>query len=113
MLENEKGITWIEAISASTVIFTIVLTFIPLHQLIQSERQQLYEKRQLSHQLFNRLIELSSNRDEIHLLPLTEDVAMGKFTFSEKDGMIQGCMQWDNEKKNEQEWCLYSKLYEK
>lgn len=109
MLKNERGTTWIESISAATIICTIIMTFIPIYQLISIERTILQEKRQHTAILFNHLLSFTFESISNTTVTIDMDENNGYYTIIVKNDVIEGCAQWENAKGKKMETCLYSK----
>jgi len=109
MLGNEKGITFIESLAAATVIFTVIMTMIPLYNWISMERHDLQNKRIYAHQLYNQLITIINEQERESKLPYERKVEAARFSFSMSDNLTKGCVQWENSKNKQEEICLYAK----
>lgn len=109
MLINEKGVTWIEALFAATIIFTVLLTMLPLYQKVMVERTVLFEKRQHLQMLQNHLLEFTYEKTDMTYLSINMEADKGAYTFDVNHHLIKGCARWENAKEEMDEICLYSK----
>lgn len=109
MLMNEKGVTWIEALYTASIIFTVILTMLPLYQIVMVERAVLLEKRQHLQMLQNHLMEFTYEKMNITYLSIDMESDNGVYTFDVNHNLIKGCVTWENAKEQMDESCLYSK----
>lgn len=109
MLKNEKGMTLLESLATATVIFTIVMTMIPLYRWIDVERHDLQDKRMYANQLYNDIMLQISEQNNSMDIPNNKKVEGATFLYAMRDNMLEGCVQWENSKQKREEICLYAK----
>lgn len=108
ILSNIKGFYLLEVLVASSIIFMLIATTIPIATLLERERIVLSERRIFSARLHDELqpflwhdIELPIRySDVIHVVDVT-------FNFTREGEYIKGCVHWENARKKSETICLY------
>ncbi len=108
ILSNSRGFTLLEVLVASSIVFTLLTTIIPIASLLEQERVVERERLTFSARLHDELQSFLWNdlqlplsySDVIHLIDVT-------FNFTHEGEYIKGCVNWENARKKSETICLY------
>lgn len=108
MLSNNRGFTLLEVLVASIIVFTLIVTIVPISSLLEQERAVLSERRTFSARLHDDLQPFLWNErqvpisytDIINLIEVT-------FHFTHEGEYIKGCVNWENARNKKETICLY------
>ncbi len=108
-MQNSKGFSLIEVLVAASIVFTLVLTTIPITSLLMQEREVLSERRLISSRLHDELQQFLWQGDVSPPASFTRTVnkASASFHFSAEGKFIRGCAEWKNARKQKDKICLY------
>ncbi|WP_029271023.1 prepilin-type N-terminal cleavage/methylation domain-containing protein [Virgibacillus alimentarius] len=111
-MNNNKGFTLIEVLVASSIIFTIVSTTVPITSLLLKEREILSDRRIITSRLHDELQpflwEKKKTLPSTFIKTISETPV--KFHFSYKEKLIKGCAEWENVKERNEKICIYGLL---
>ncbi|HEX6594440.1 MAG TPA: prepilin-type N-terminal cleavage/methylation domain-containing protein [Bacillota bacterium] len=110
MLSN-KGFTLIEVLIASTVVFVIITTIVPIVMLIEYERNVLRTRLTYTHLLHDELQPYLWETDQKLPHTYTKKIQLNEVTFhfSKNNHLVKGCVQWQNVKQTNEKMCLYGR----
>jgi type II secretory pathway pseudopilin PulG len=108
MLKNSNGFTITEALVSFSIIMVLCITLLPLSSFVSQERNVLSQKRIVIYQLHDELqTALWDGINENIIQRNVGSVSVTiKFSASE-GGVIKGCATWVNNRKRQEEVCLY------
>ncbi|WP_404453418.1 type II secretion system protein [Oceanobacillus kapialis] len=108
-MRNNKGFTLVEVLTAITILTTVVITIMPLFQLLATESKILKERRDVNQQIFENLQPFLWAKD--HPLPYhyqeTVQTLNISYRFTREDELIKGCADWRNFRNETETICLY------
>lgn len=109
MLSNRNGFTLVEALTGMSIISFIIIITLPLHHILQLEREVLHERRIFNYYLHDELIkEINRQGSEIRNSFSTEINNKNiNISFENESLYLKGCVNWTNAKKSEETYCLY------
>lgn len=103
----------LEALVAMTIIFSLVLTIIPIHSTLQLERTLNKEKRDITYRLHDELLAALASD---HSLQASQQINVNhtevRIAFIKDDEVIKACASWEDVKGHQQKVCLYGYPYE-
>jgi len=109
ILSKSNGFTLVEVLVAASIILMMVTTLLPISLLLYQERLVLSDQRTIHSQL----------HDELQPFLWTEQLGLPvtyyknvhsiqlQFIFEREGDFIKGCVQWENARKANDEFCLY------
>lgn len=111
MLKNNKGMTLIEVLIASSIIIMLISTIIPISTLLLKERNVLNERQIFIAYLHDELQTVLFEEEGVLPQKSQKEVKqrMVTLSFVRDDQLIKGCIQWENVKKIKEKHCLYGK----
>ncbi len=96
---------------AVTILLSVVITLIPLIQLLKDEGEVLADRRYMDEQLFDKLQSFLwwPGKSLPHFLyeDSHENTVKASYHFKQEDGLIKGCVVWTNVREEAEEICLY------
>lgn len=105
---NNDGFSLIEVLIATSIIFMLLTTIIPLASLLEQERTVLGQRRTLSAMLHDELQPFLWGKSQI---PATYSEMNGlleiRFKFVYEGEYVKGCVNWENARKKNETICLY------
>ncbi|MGM8365123.1 prepilin-type N-terminal cleavage/methylation domain-containing protein [Virgibacillus sp. W0181] len=109
-MKSSKGFTLTETLVATSIIFIMIGTILPIATLLHSEQDILADRRSIASHLHDEL--QSVIHDKHSPLPdmYTEKINNKNIRFQFKqneENFIKGCATWQNGKQIEEEICLY------
>lgn len=109
---NNKGFTLSEVLIASSILFIIIVTIIPINSLISSERHLLKERYENTSLLYEELQTYVQGHNKEKQLPHVYKRTINKkiieFKFEEQSNkIIKGCVEWINVRETLEKTCLY------
>lgn len=106
---NNKGFSLIETLVASSVIFILIATIVPITSLLNNEREILIERRLAASKLHDEFQPIIWNNHGN--LPLSYKSTINSmsvlFSFTFENDLIKGCVKWKNAKDQPDSICLY------
>lgn len=110
MLRNNKGFTLIEVLVASSILFLVMMTVVPINSLLTNERIISKDRYEYADQLQAELQPFIWERNK--RLPATYERTINNQSVSfqitrETDVLIKGCVRWINAREKQEEVCLY------
>ncbi|HLS60613.1 MAG TPA: type II secretion system protein [Virgibacillus sp.] len=108
-MSKNNGFTLVEVLVASSIILMMVTTLLPISLLLYQERLVLSDQRTIHSQL----------HDELQAFLWTDQLALPvtyfkdvhsihlHFRFERKGDLIKGCVQWENARRANEEFCIY------
>ncbi|WP_182858763.1 type II secretion system protein [Oceanobacillus picturae] len=110
-MRDNKGFTLIEVLITVSILLGVVITVIPLLQLLILEGETLTDRRYMNQELFDELQPFlwSSGRP----LPQSQHTTFQSngmkavYHFTQERELIKGCVEWTNVKEKRETICLY------
>ena len=107
-VNNHKGFTLLEVLVATTIIFMLITTLIPLTTLLTKERKLASENLILANMLHDELQPfLWNNKSAPKQFQKKVNSKKVIFSFTREDDFIKGCVKWTNVKNKGDSICLY------
>ena len=111
ILRDNKGFTLIEVLITVSILLGVVITVIPLLQLLILEGETLTDRRYMNQELFDELQPFlwSPGRP----LPQSQHTTFQSngmkavYHFTQERELIKGCVEWTNVKEKRETICLY------
>lgn len=107
-MRNNDGFTLLESIVAMTIIFSLMLTILPIHSTLQLERALNKEKRDITYHLHDELLYALEATNQLKSNYIIETVFTNlQIEFTETKNTLKACATWIDLKERDQEVCLY------
>jgi len=108
ILKKYNGFSFVEVFLASSIIFFLATTLIPIYTQLQVEREVLKDRRTITKYLHD---DLQNNIQQKQTYPkeyvqTINDVAVNVYLFEEGNNIVV-CGEWNNEKAIDERKCLY------
>lgn len=106
---NNKGFSLIEALVASSLVFILIATIVPISSLLNNERKILVERRLAASKLHDEFQPILWESHDSLPLPYNSTInSMSvSFSFTFENELIKGCVKWKNAKDQQDRICLY------
>lgn len=109
-MKNNKGFTLIEVLIASSILFIIIMTVVPIKSLLTSERRLLSDRYDYTARLHEELQFYLWEEDK--QLPISYEQKLKQktilFQFTKVSSeLIKGCVEWKNVRDKNEKTCLY------
>jgi len=109
MYWNNRGYMLLNSLFSFSLFLILTLSLLPMINTVYKEQRILEERRYWLHTLHDEL----KRKDELTSLPTTIKLGQNKrvasVTFRYKSSLIEGCIEWKNERGTEEDECLYKK----
>jgi prepilin-type N-terminal cleavage/methylation domain-containing protein len=111
ILRNNNGFTLIEVLITVSILLGVVITVIPLLQLLRLEGETLKDRRYMNQELFDELQSFlwSPGRPlpQSHHTTFQGNGMIAVYHFTLERDLIKGCVEWTNVKEKRETICLY------
>ncbi|MDC3415510.1 hypothetical protein [Aquibacillus salsiterrae] len=105
-----KGFLLTEVLVCLSIFSIIIFTLIPIIKQVRMDEYQLSLKREIELELHDQLqYYLWAYRDITLPITISKKVKMKEayFTINQRDNLLEGCVEWQNEDKTTKRTCLY------
>ncbi|GAA0435992.1 hypothetical protein GCM10008934_26870 [Virgibacillus salarius] len=108
-MKKMNGFTLIEVIISAAILFSAVLTLVPILSIMQTEREVLSTRRLIANDLHDSLQLFLWEEKDKQEVNYTKVIANShvKYSFQVLSKYVKGCAQWENAKKRKEKFCLY------
>lgn len=105
---NNKGFTLIEVLVATSIIFMLLTTILPISLLLEKERIVLSERRMLAAHLHDELQQYLWNDLDLpkYYSTIVNQIEVS-YNFAIEERLIKGCVTWENARKTDETICFY------
>ncbi|WP_072887688.1 type II secretion system protein [Ornithinibacillus halophilus] len=106
-MKKYNGFSLIEVLIASSIVFMVAITLVPLISTLNAEREALSIKRLVANELHDQLQLQLWNLETVTQFKREFNNFEVHFSFYEEKGSIKGCAKWINVKQKEENLCIY------
>src|SRR5690625_4262734 len=91
-----------------SIVFMLVITTLPINNMMKTERIKLYDRRTISFYLHDELLQQLAREIMVETeFTVSINNRHVSLTFTNNEDVLKGCAKWENVKQQNEKFCLY------
>jgi len=91
-----------------SIVFMLVITTLPINNMMKTERIKLYDRRTISFYLHDELLQQLARESMVETeFTVSINNRHVSLTFTNNEDVLKGCAKWENVKQQNEKFCLY------